>query len=484
MIRRGRADGWLRLPVAALKPWASFNGVKYDGIRVAPLAGYEDRGSTVIAERRLEGGSEGPLMVVPRDLVLSLEFVQSQLKVDKNLREALEALGDFGRTARGAILTFLLHQATIACPEATKSVGVITPFLEYIKFLPDELLPTFWNQNERDLLVGTTLKPAVDAKLSSLNREFENLRAATEHISWCQKNWWNEEEALISFDDWLHVDAMFRSRALDFPGIGDSMVPCIDMANHSSGDATAALYETDGQGNAVLLLRDGKNMDAGHEISITYGDKKGACEMIFSYGFVEDGSSAKELFLELDMPDDDPLSMAKKAISTVAPGVRLYEHQDTIQWDSEYIWLVCVNEEDGLEFQVLQTVDGSRELKAFWKEEELLDVSRMKDLLQSDERWDVFQLRAAAIIQARVESQLTVLYSTDKQDTIKTREDALVREIPYTLATTLRKLETAHLERAYGELEKQKLDLLQSSTVQEYLGLAGANEAGDADDFS
>lgn len=67
----------------------------------------------------------------------------------------------------------------------------------------------------------------------------------------------------------MRADAMYRSRALEFPGVGDAMVPCIDMANHASGDATAALYETDEDGNAILLLRDGKVINNGGEISIT-----------------------------------------------------------------------------------------------------------------------------------------------------------------------------------------------------------------------
>jgi len=73
----------------------------------------------------------------------------------------------------------------------------------------------------------------------------------------------------ITFDDWMQVDAMYRSRALEFPGVGDAMVPCVDMANHASGDATAALYETDEDGNGLLLLREGKNIQKGGEITIT-----------------------------------------------------------------------------------------------------------------------------------------------------------------------------------------------------------------------
>jgi hypothetical protein len=159
-------------------------------------------------------------------------------------------------------------QATICCPEI-KGIGVLNPLTEYIKFLPDELLPTCWSEEEQDLLEGTTLKPAVRAKLNSLLREFELLRTATESIDWCAKYWWDEENGLLTFDDWMLVDAMYRSRALEFPGAGDCMMPCIDMANHASGEATAAWYETDADGNGLLLLRNGKVIPDKGEITIT-----------------------------------------------------------------------------------------------------------------------------------------------------------------------------------------------------------------------
>jgi hypothetical protein len=135
--------------------------------------------------------------------------------------------------------------------------------------LPEELLPTFWIEPERDLLIGTSLKPAVEAKLKSLQKEYDNFRTATEKIPWCEQYWWDEDDGLLSLDDWMQVDAMYRSRALEFPGIGDSMVPCIDMANHAADAATAALYETDEQGNGILLLRDGFNVKQGEEVTIT-----------------------------------------------------------------------------------------------------------------------------------------------------------------------------------------------------------------------
>lgn len=60
---------------------------------------------------------------------------------------------------------------------------------------------------------------------------------------------------------------MYRSRALEFPGVGDCMMPGIDFANHASGDATGALYETDADGNGLLLLR--KDVTEGGEVTIT-----------------------------------------------------------------------------------------------------------------------------------------------------------------------------------------------------------------------
>ena len=163
----------------------------------------------------------------------------------------------------------MLLQATICCPDV-KGVGVLNPLTEYIKFLPDELLPTFWTEEEREILEGTTLKPAIRAKCNSLLREYEMMRTATESIDWCAKYWWDEENGMLTLDDWMRVDAMYRSRALEFPGAGDCMMPCIDMANHASGDATAALYETDDSGNGLLLLREGKKVSRGDEVTITH----------------------------------------------------------------------------------------------------------------------------------------------------------------------------------------------------------------------
>ncbi|KAF4538639.1 Set domain-containing protein [Lasiodiplodia theobromae] len=477
LIARGRSEGWLRVPVSALRVWADLNDVTFNAISVGPLPGFELRGSTVIADGALSSGNAEPLMIIPRDLVLSLEAVRMHAKSDQHLRELLDALADFGRSPRIAILVFLLMQAISNCPNTSIKIGVHNPLKEYIKFLPEELLPTFWTEAERDLLTGTSLKPAIEAKIKSLTKEFDQLRSATEHIKWCAELLWDEEDGIISFDDWLQVDAMYRSRALEFPGIGDSMVPCVDMANHASGDATVALYETDSDGNAALLLRDGKELKKGDEITITYGDKKGACEMLFSYGFIEDSmTSARELFLDLDIPNDDPLKRAKLHVNTSAPGFRLYDSDHvgasagSTGWQSDFIWLVVVNEEDGLDFQVEQTTDGGRELRVYWNGSVLEEPDKLADTLKTHPLWDVFKLRAVSLLQDRVETQLRLLYGTDDDVKAAMNEEGIrVRERVWSLATRLRDLERDLLERAYGNLEEEKEKLVETETVQKYL---------------
>ena len=334
---------------------------------------------------------------------------------------------------------------------------MLNPFTEYVKLLPLHFtLPTFWDGEERAMLVGTSLAAALEAKLKSLDREFTLLRDSTLPIGWCRQHWWNAQTGSLTFEDWKQVDAMYRSRALDLPGTGHAMVPCIDMANHASGDDTVALYETDENDNAVLLLRDGKSLASGEEITITYGDAKGACEMLFSYGFIEENmKNAKELFLDLEIPNDDPLKIAKMAVNKSAPGFRLYLQEDTIQWESPFIWLLCVNEEDGLGFRILQTNDGERELETKWKDQEIANLSELDELLKMEPLWDVFELRAVATLLTRLEDQLLALNDGKKPLRRLANDEKGDMKVEFTKAWELRVLEEELMVQAYVEFERK-----------------------------
>lgn len=182
-----------------------------------------------------------------------------------------------------------------------------------------------------------------------------------------------------------------------------------------------------------------------------YGDEKGACENIFSYGFLEDSvTSARAMFLDLDIPDDDPLRPAKMVVNTAAPGFRIYEKEDHTDWESDFVWLVVINEEDGLDFKLRQTIDGQREIQGFWNEFELNDTSKLRNYLEQDPQWQVYQLRAVVLLQNRIQAQLQTL-----QEVGNPGRDATIRERPWQLAGRLRSLELKMLQKAEQDFEDQ-----------------------------
>lgn len=95
MIRQGRANGWLTVPLEALPPWASLNGATLDHVKPGVIPG---RGGALLASIALDASKlEGPLLRVPRDLILGIERIQEHARVDRDFREVLASLSEFGR---------------------------------------------------------------------------------------------------------------------------------------------------------------------------------------------------------------------------------------------------------------------------------------------------------------------------------------------------------------------------------------------------
>jgi hypothetical protein len=363
------------------------------------------------------------------------------------------------QTPRTAVLLFLVYQMTVNSPDRqTHPLGFNNPFADYVKMLPHEIpLPTFYTAEERELLVGTSLSAALQQKITSLEHEFEILKTSTTDIAWCRKLWWDDSSGVLSLDDWLLADAMYRSRALDLPrAAGTGMVPVVDMANHASHEHYNARFEVDGTPpeRVLLVARDSKTIHPGDEITIMYGCG-GACEMIFSYGFLDrDATSAREMFLELAMPADDPLRIAKIRYAQEAPGVRIFvDDSNQVRWESTFVWWACTNQEDGLDFRVERTVDGDMDLKAVWKGEEL-DAGDLHSVLMRDPLRDVFTLRAVVLIQDTIEQQgMQLAASEDDFNSVLPSDQ--VRISVYQTIGKLRKLEMDLLTRAYDKLETE-----------------------------
>lgn len=63
------------------------------------------------------------------------------------------------QSTRGDILLFLLMQMTITCPDVSCNIGVSNPWTEYVKLLPSDVpVPTTWSEEQRMLLIGTSLE--------------------------------------------------------------------------------------------------------------------------------------------------------------------------------------------------------------------------------------------------------------------------------------------------------------------------------------
>jgi hypothetical protein len=297
------------------------------------------------------------------------------------------------------------------------------------------------------------LQSPLTAKISALLREFERLRDVTGGISWCHKIWW--ESASLTLNDWVLLDSWYRSRCLELSDSGESMVPCLDIVNHAR-DANA-YYEQASNGDVVLLLRPSGKAQSGEEITISYGSSKSSAEMLFSYGFVDEGVDTESLVLDLNPLPNDPLSKAKIAAFSGRPVVRISSEASTVEWLSPFLYFICVNEEDGLEFRVLQQTDGSQsQLQVFWQDTNVTESTAdfEKHVAQHPLK-DVFSLRAVCILEDRLQEQLDRLYATADMSAIIAPSMTEMDKSLFTAASKLRYRETALLEKAFKALDSQ-----------------------------
>jgi hypothetical protein len=171
--------------------------------------------------------------------------------------------------------------------------------------------------------------------------------------------------------------------------------------------------------------------------------------------------------------------------------VRISADEDKIQWDSPFLYLMLLNEEDGLDFRVLQQTDGSRShLKVFWQGSDVTDAAdTFESLISGHLLKDVFKLRAIALLQDRIRQQIERLYESDNPAE-SIAGTALVGLDRKRNALHLRKSEKLILEKAFAEVDmqvsvtekpvitdpstelspSQKNELLESDVVLRYLG--------------
>ncbi|KAH7262306.1 hypothetical protein BKA59DRAFT_505339 [Fusarium tricinctum] len=429
------------------------------------------------------------LLQIPHDLVLSATAIEEYTKVDQNFRQLIDSAGH--QSTRGDILIYLLAHLVLSTREESSTRGpASTPWTEYLKFLPRHVpVPTMWSEVERALLQGTSLEAALDAKFAALNKEFDELQAKSSDLPFWSSLFWEKETVTIK--EWVLVDAWYRSRYLELPRSGHAMVPGLDMANHSH--APTAYYDEDDKDNVVLLARPGAAVSAGEEVNISYGEKPPA-EMLFSYGFIDSESTVEGLTLPLKVLPDDPLGKAKLHIFKGPPSLKLSRLSGEISWHSPFVYLMCLNEEDGLEFRVLQKEDGGRELKLFWQDEDVTTrADGFEDLIKDHPLCQIFRLRVVSVLHEVVSDHLMQLSSEISHEQLEPlRRSGLIRDDRLQTVEMLRSIESGVLESVAAALDEQRTHLFADDHVVAYLGEMEASQGGQAseptsneeDDFS
>ena len=291
------------------------------------------------------------------------------------------------------------------------------------------------------------------AKLVSLTNEFNRLHEVSSDLPFWNTMFWTRQT--VTLRDWILVDAWYRSRSLDLPQAGHSMVPVLDMVNHSR--KPNAYYDENNAGDIEVFLREGVTLSETDEITISYGEGKSVAEMIFSYGFADQETPVREMTLPIGAASDDPLAQAKFRIFNVQPTLKLSQRDDSFHWESPFIFLLCLNEEDGLEFCVLQKRDGGHELRLFWQQEDATArANDFESLIEGHEMIQVFRLRAVALVQERVETQLELLLQSPPREQLEEKvETGAIGRDRLDMAQFLRSIETELLEGMRDTLEQQ-----------------------------
>ncbi len=294
---------------------------------------------------------------------------------------------------------------------------------------------------------------ALGAKLTALNNEFDQLKEVSSGMPFWNKLFWERESATIT--DWILVDAWYRSRCLELPHTGNAMVPALDMINHSG--TPTAYYEQDPEGTVALHIRSASAVRDTEEICISYGEAKPAAEMLFSYGFIDEQSPAQQLTLSIEPFADDPLAKAKLHVFD-GPSTATFIYDGTdCRWHSPFAHLMCLNEEDGLEFRILQDPSGGRQLRLFWQETDVTeDAHSFEEWTQDHPLRALFALRVVAILQELVVSQTERLGSAPDFEDIRPLLDADIIQRDYVESVAvLKRKEAGLLEAAASMLEVQ-----------------------------
>ncbi|KAK9459554.1 uncharacterized protein V1516DRAFT_680222 [Lipomyces oligophaga] len=358
---------------ALLTLWASLHGITIsDGILIAPATDTDvDAGLGLFSAP----SHSIPKVVidVPKSLILSASTVKTLALTYGKLAKllwpgdtgSLAADEDHGQSvlsSREVIIRFFLW-ALYSGDDAATYYG------PYLSLLPDPRSfamkpPIFWSPEQVAKCAGTSLYIPLAAKQRRLSAEYSKF----------VDDWQIISDREIQLEDYLRAEYLFTSRVMELPAGAEmelAVVPVIDFANHSR-KFSARFEVTQESVQLVSVEQQPQTEDEGqrkdvesNEITISYGPEKGTSEILFTYGFilpVDDYDGKEHVRMRITLGDETvQLLYGRPALVDIRLGP---DSTDELDWECDYLWLLCAGAEDG--FSVRQTVqhDGVVELEA------------------------------------------------------------------------------------------------------------------------
>ncbi|KAK3304985.1 uncharacterized protein B0T15DRAFT_433510 [Chaetomium strumarium] len=464
-----------QFPLDDLPAWCARHGVKlHPLIKAVNVDGHGNGWIALESNGPFSSQDEVLLLSIPREVIFSTAYVKEYANANESFRQLFEALPEF--SPRLLIILFMLVQLALLQSSSQPDRDVVEPWREYTLLQSaDVLVSTMWSPAELSPLKDTSLESTVAAKLALLQREFSLITLRTRSLRFWHETLFHNNGEPVSLQHWIWLDALFRSRSFDLPRSGESMVPCLDLANHSNENTAYFRQETQTESVTLMIRREIISaLCPGDEITISYGRDKPAAEMLFNYGFIPqdpNGSTtsveqSESLMISLDdtpswthWARDDPFLAAKLELFNDAPMLRLsVDREGVASWSCSFVYILCVGEEDGFEFKKAQGEDGRSGWTLLWHGKE---ISRMAGMLglwlnAQGELSGVVQGRLVSVLSGVVADQLKKMRPLEVDAGVVKDGNHGIRPSVLRSVIQLRKVETRILERCLQALEEER----------------------------
>lgn len=360
------------------------------------------------------------------------------------------------------------HEKFVLCLFVIYCQLVETEYKPYI-----DILPTldFFKQNHVlfnvDSIEGTSLEKSTRAKLSSLRRDYEELRKL-EHT-------WISD---IDFNTYVWADCVFWSRVV---GIGESeqasqskmaLIPYFDFANHSNEHSNMRWQLLPDQQGLDLVTYEKVPKDT--ELLLSYGSKPNQ-ELLFLHGFCIPNNPEPSCFTLSVAPfldtENDPISIPKiqwlKCIRA-KPTLKLFNtdqkerRSDLLDcgWTHESIaimYLIVLDEDNGLTF----SVDDEGDINGLQvADKEITNLDELENAVNQMKLLPVIKLRAVMLLLDALEFHYSVISQFDETS----NEKPVAKQ-----ALIYRQEETRTLESGVQSLTELRDLLMTDPVVLSYL---------------